>query len=131
MNELTLMNVPEPADREFVMLVQTELTAARMRALDTLRQPVNSRNRLGKGKLSEKDVQDAYALYRAGDSLRTLGETLYEKHGYKSAAACYNSLRGAFRVRGLKMRSQGDAMVAYHKRRRLSETTKRAIARHF
>lgn len=131
MTKLELMDVPVPPDPDFVTLVRTEIAAARRRALETLCQPVNKRNRLGTGNLDEKSVRGAYALYQDGYSLRALAEMLWEKHGYKSATSCYNSLRSAFRVRGLKTRSVGAAMVQYHRRRRLTETTEKAISRHF
>lgn len=123
--------IPEPPNEEFVKLVRKELLEARSRALETMHPASNLRNRLGSGKMSEKDIHDAYALYQEGFSFRELARMLWEKHGYKSEISCQNSLRCAFRARGLKSRSVGAAMIQSHRRRRLSATTEKAVARHY
>lgn len=63
-------------------------------------------------KLTDRHVEMAYKLYRAGYSLRKLAAAMWERFGFASAHSCDVALHDAFKRQGFPLRNRIEATIA-------------------
>lgn len=63
-------------------------------------------------KLTLRQVESAYKLYRAGYSLRQLARAMWDRFGFASSHSCDVALHDAFRREGFPLRNRIEATIA-------------------